>query len=469
MAAADWLDAETVYGRLPVVLQHAVCSAEGRRLHRQRYGRGFEPVLLQAEHRCVASIEELSRFRDSRLRRFVAHCAQTVPYYRHWFRDNGANPDDIKTLGDLHQLPILTKTEVQADVRSFESEQVPNRDRVKTHTSGTTGAGLRFCTTLSGIREQYAVWWRYRGWHGLRRGTWCGHFGGRSVVPIARNAPPYWRYDWLGRRVLFSGYHMSDDGLADYVGELRRRRLPWLHGYPSALSVLAAYIVDRGIDLGYQIRWVTVGGENLLAGQRELMHRAFGVRPVEHYGLAEAVANISECDRGALHIDEDFAAVELLPEPDGPGLRVVGCNFTNLATPLLRYDTGDVVTLDGAECDCGRRGRVVRAVDGRLEDYVVLHNGARVGRMDHVFKDLTNVREAQVHQRQPGELQVRVVRGESYGGDDERQLMRELTKRVGAETHITISYAEQIERVGSGKLRFVVSEMPTSTLEDLTT
>ena len=140
---------------------------------------------------------------------------------------------------------------------------------------------MRFSTTVSAIREQYAVWWRYRDWHGLERGVWSGHFGARSVVPTSQNAPPYWRYDRPGRRVLFSGYHMSEPRLAAYIDELRKRRLPWLHGFPSTLALLAAHVVEHGVDLGYDIRWVTVGGENLLAAQEDVMTRAFGVRPVQ--------------------------------------------------------------------------------------------------------------------------------------------------------------------------------------------
>ena len=172
----------------------------------------------------------------------------------------------------------------------------------------------------------------------------------------------------------------------------------------------------RGVDLGYHVRWVTVGGENLLKGQEEVMTRAFGIRPLQHYGLAEAVANISQCERGRLHVDEDFAAVEFLPEESGQGHRIVGCNFTNLATPLLRYDTGDVVTIDEQGCGCGRPGRVVAAIDGRREDYVELGNGARVGRMDHVFKDMTNIREAQIVYRSERE-NLRCV---SFGAVDIR-------------------------------------------------
>ena len=47
--------------------------------------------------------------------------------------------------------------------------------------------------------------------------------------------------------------------------------------------------------------------------------------------------------------------------------------------------------------------------------YVVLPDGTRVGRMDHCFKDMVSVREAQIHQAQLGEITVRIVRGRNIG------------------------------------------------------
>src|SRR5207247_1480161 len=148
-----------------------------------------------------------------------------------------------------------TKEEVQEHADELISTAVPSREHVWVHSSGTTGGALRFPSTMPAIQEQWAIWWRYRRWHGIERHTWCGYFGGRSVVPATAKRPPFWRYNLAGNQILFSGYHMNERNLRSYVEELRRRRPPWLFGYPSLLSLLASYILDTGIDLGYQARW----------------------------------------------------------------------------------------------------------------------------------------------------------------------------------------------------------------------
>ncbi len=457
-------DLESVYLRLPTPAQHLACSLVGWRTERVRYGADFDRILAEAETRTHASEEEADRYRNERLRNFVLHCFQTVPFYRNLFQTHGISPEEIRTLEDLSRLPVLTKAEIQSAGDSLLSEQLKKRDLAPVHTSGTTGGGLRFATTLPSAREQWAVWWRYRRWHGIDRGTWCALFAGRSVVPPSRTAPPFWRFNLPGRQLLFSGYHMSEANLTHYAQQLRRSRLPWLHGYPSLLSLLAAYIEETRFDLGYGPRWITTGAENLLAHQKQLIERVFGVRPRQHYGMAEAVANVSECELGALHVDEDFAAVEFLEQDDGSS-RIIGTNFTNPATPFLRYDVQDLASVSGRACRCGRPGRLVDSIDGRLEDYVVLSDGTRLGRMDHIFKDLVNVCEAQIQQTYPGRVLFRIVPGDGYAAGDEEALLREARKRIGDRAELGVEYVKHLERSSTGKLRFVVSDVGRVTRE----
>jgi phenylacetate-CoA ligase len=460
------INGEALYLRLPAVLQHAACSYVGWRTERTRYAGDFSRLLAAADERTFWPVEEIARYQDERLQRFVAHAVATVPFYRERFASAGVAAADIRSRDDLRALPILTKEEAQEHMHELVSDAVPEREHIWIHTSGTTGGALRFPTTMKSWQEQWATWWRYRRWHGIERGTWCGYFGGRSIVPSTHKRPPFWRYNLAGKQVLFSGYHMSPENLPLYLEELRRRKPRWLFGYPSLLSLLAAYVVDSGSDLGYEIRWITIGAESLLAHQADVIARAFGVHPIQHYGMAEGVANISQCDRGALHVDEDLAPVEFVPVEEAEGLfKVVGTNYTNPATPLLRYEMQDLVTVrPGAFCGCGRPGRVVESLDGRIEDYVVLGDGAKLGRMDHIFKDMVNVKEAQIHQPRAGEMTIRVVRGSGYSAQDEHELLGEARKRVGGEMKIDIAYVEGLPRTPTGKLRLVVSEAPGASI-----
>jgi phenylacetate-CoA ligase len=454
------IDLERLYAHLPVTLQNVACSLEGWRIRRSRYNADFGRRLGAAEARSSMSRDELLAFRDAQIESFVRDAALTVPYYQRSLRALGMEPADIKSLQDLSHLPLLTKSMVQAEPEAFISAAVPRSERICAHTSGTTGAGLMFSTTAAALREQYATWWRHLRRHGLPLDTGWAYFGGRSVVPIDQEKPPFWRTNIAGRQILFSAYHASPSNLTSYLEELRGRKPSWLHGYPSQLALVAAHASETGFELGYHPRWITTSSETLQPSQARAIEAAFGVRPIENYGLAEAAASISQCPQGRLHVDEDFAGVEFLPISDDGLCKIVGTNFSNPATPLLRYDIGDHARLSTTVCDCGLPGRIVGSIDGRQEAYVELANGVRVGRLDHIFKDLVNIREAQIRQSVAGAIDVLVVKGAEYGESDETGMLREFRSRLGDDIRIAVRYRDRIEKTRSGKLRFVVSDLP---------
>jgi len=454
---------EQVYLRLPVALQNAVVSLDGLRIQRRRYGAGFRAAEQQVQAQDALRGADLQALRVRLLSGFL-QTAATTPFWREQFDEHGVRPDAAEPFAELVKLPVLTKEVVKQNVERIVNPAFDRRGLLWRHTSGTTGSGLVFPETASTEHFTWAFWWRYRRWHGLTPQTRCGYFGGRSLVSIESRRPPFWRLNRPANQLMLSGYHLSRETASAYLEALRQYDVEWLHGYPSMLSLLAKYVADICPQVPLpRLRCITTGAESLSEGQRTSIRTVFGVPVVQHYGQAEAAANISECEYGRLHIDEDFAAVEMVTNPHDLGsLRLLGTNWLNPAFPLLRYDTGDLVVAGKGTCACGRLGRLIDSIDGRKEDYLVLPNGARIGRLDHILKDMVNVHEAQFLQDNPASVTLRVVRGAAYNVSDEAQLLHEMQQRVGVEIDVLIEYVEAIPRGPNGKLRLVVSTMSGS-------
>jgi phenylacetate-CoA ligase len=227
-------------------------------------------------------------------------------------------------------------------------------------------------------------------------------------------------------------------------------------------------MLDKGFELNYRPRVVTVGSENLLPQQKLAIEKAFGTSCRQHYGMGEGVGNISECPEGNLHVDEDYANIEFLPT-DSNSYRIIGTNYTNYAFPIIRYDVGDLVRLEDPEkrCPCGLTGRLVRSIDGRKEDYILTPDGRRIGRLDHIFKDMVNIKECQIFQEHEDRVVFRVVCGKEYTKKDEKRLLREARIRLGNRIVIEIDYVRTIERTSQGKLRFVISKIPSARIQNL--
>lgn len=133
----------------------------------------------------------------------------------------------------------------------------------------------------------------------------------------------------------------------------------------------------------------------------------------------------------------------------------MGSCLFNYATPLLRYDTGDIVQLGD---QTGPR-REVASIDGRREDYVHMPDGTKIGKLDHVFKDTPHFQEAQIYQAADYSLQLRVV-GEPYlCVEDEKTALAALRASIGSDLPVRFEYLSELPRSRSRKLRFVVSDV----------
>ncbi len=455
---------QDAYSLLPAPLQHAAASAYGARLNLRRYSGDYRTRERESFERDWWSAPETADFVNARLRRVIAHASAHVPYYRELFASLRIKAADIRTTADLAAaLPPLEKRTVQERAAEFISERRAELRCATVHTSGTTGAGLIFPMSLEGEREQWAACWRYRRRFGVERGMWYAHFFGKSVVPLDRKRPPFWSVNWPGKQVLFSAYHMTPEYLPYYFEQLNRRRPPLIQGYPSLLFLLASWMLSRRARLAYYPRAVMTSSESLMPHQRRAIESAFGMPCRQLYSMTEGAASIAECEMGRLHVDEDYAHLEFLPLGDGAH-KVLGTVLTNLAFPLLRYDTGDIVELDSANslCSCGRASRVIENIDGRIEDYVVTPEGRKIGRLDHIFKDMVAVRECQIVQETAGRLAFHLVRGPGYTAADEAALLAEARRRLGSSIGIEIVYRETLPRTPRGKLRFIVSKIPES-------
>ena len=455
-----------IYKRLPSLFQHVAVSIKGEIIQRRRFDGSFESVFRNATSRESLSKKSLRQFQSQRLAKFLRK-ASNSSFWQRQFTKFGVDPYDGEPFGELSKLSILSKATVKqrSDAISLAAEL---DERVnQCDTSGTTGSGLRFVETHSAEREQWAIWWRYRTWHGLTRSMWCGTFGGRRIVNTEDTSPPFWRFNLPGRQIRFSNYHLAPENADAYAKTIQRYGLRWLHGYPSALALLGQFVLEQDLGPFPDVGIVTTGAENLLASQRATIKEAFDCTVRQHYGLAEAVANISECEEGRLHVDEDFAGVEFIPVKNGVGYRIVGTNWSNPAFPLFRYNTGDIAELaDDQSCPCGRLGRIVESINGRQEDYVILPNGARIGRLDHIFKNLVAVREAQIYQPDRDTVIFRVVTGADYDEGTEEELLREARSRLGSEIDLRVEYHDQIERTDAGKIRFVKSDIDSIKVGD---
>lgn len=451
-----------LYYRMPEPLQNAVMTLEGYRLKRRRLGHDFKIQLKNYLERDRWNGERLEAYKTMR-RSAALERASRAPFYKAWFEKSGADWRDFINPGDFCSLPIIRKSDLVADLNAFLPRPPRRSDRLVS-TSGTTGTSLQFPASAEAEPDQWAVWWRYRLRHGIQTGTPCALFASTPILAPEDTGRPY-RINRAGQEVRFSIFHISTDRVGDYVQAFQRHKLRWVHGNPMAIARFCVCYLESGRSDRIEIDHLTTGSANLTPWQIESMQAVFGKTPRQHYGLAEGVANISELPDGRLAVDEDFAYVEFVDDPDHELKHIVGTAFSNSALALLRYDTGDLCSLDESSHRNDTQ-RYVRMLDGRSTDYIVLPGGRRIAGLAGPFHECMGFAEAQLVQHQDHSLTVRFIPGLGWKGEAAlADLELALRKRIGQGLPLRFEQVESIPKTSRGKSRLIISDVaqPQST------
>lgn len=416
-----------------------MCSTKGFVVERGRYGKHY--ALADKVYSRSYTEAELASFRENALSRLF-QAAWKSKYWSRVFEDVGVRKSDAP-LVSLSKLPLINKSVVVQHGADIGLE-VPNCRKVST--SGTSGVALSMLESAEADGYKWAAAWEFRRKIGLDRTSKCGYFGGQYIVPVSVRRPPFWRYNVFSNQILFSIYHLSEASVGAYVKKLNDSRPEWIHGYPSALSHLGSLMLNNSLRLGYRPKAITIASEKLLEYQKDIIQRAFRAPVFELYGQTEGVAILTRSDSETFVVNDLFSFVELVEVE--PGLsRIVGTNFHNLAFPLFRYDTGDMAET--------RDGKVI-SILGRSDDYIVLADGRRVGRIGHIFKAIQGVEAIQLFQHRVGEIDINIVAPLDRRERIEAEVISAFRFNYGDMLDLKFIWCDRLHKTKAGKTKLVV-------------
>jgi phenylacetate-CoA ligase len=443
------------YRHSPIWAQELFISAKSSLRGMMREGRTFEAIAVQVDESQWWSENELRDFQSRKLRTIVESAARHVPYYRDKYRQ--LDLGRLEFAEGMAELPSITKADVREGGKSLISEK-KRGPLFSGSTSGTTGAPLNLHQDMHAINRENAFVWRQLSWAGLRRGERRAWMRGEMIVPADQRRPPYWRVNRAENMLMLSSYHLSEVAAPAYLGSLAEFDPVVIQAYPSSVGFLAAWMLSAGVRYrGRSLRGIVTSSETLPDVRRREIESAFGCRVFDWYGQFERVAAIGTCEQGRHHLLTDYSYVEMLPAGDGL-LELVGTGFNNLSMPLIRYRCGDVVrpAPAGERCACGRSFPLIEEIVGRADDPIRLPDGRSVGRLDHLFKGVEGILEAQIRQDRLDVLAMLVVPSETFSEETLRTLRANARHRLGDEVSLEIRLVDSIPRTANGKFKGVV-------------
>ncbi len=435
------------------------------------------PVPPESECRPrVALLEHQHR----RLRTLLSAVHGRNRFYTHKLDKAGVRLDTLRLPDDFQTLPLTTRHELTADQDASPPwgtayTELLDRYTRYSQTSSTTGRPLRWLDT----NESWQ--WTLDCWKTVYR---AAHVGAADRIFFPFGFGPFlgfWTAFDAGSQIgalCVPGGGMSSQTRLSLLETVRPTVVCCTPTY--ALRLVEVAHATGTIDLANSsVRVVIVAGEpgGNIPPTRARIEQGWGARVIDHHGLTEVGAVSFECWEapGTLHLNECEFICEVInptsgtPVPDGDTGELVITNLGRTASPVIRYRTGDIVTLRREPCRCGRT--LVRAEGGILSrtDDMVSVRGVNVyptaiEAVVRRFPDVVEFRSTVSTRGTLHSLTLEIELGPRAPDDSDvaAQVAQALREGMGLTVPVRVVAPEMLPRFDMKARRFVVEREDTS-------
>lgn len=377
--------------------------------------------------------EELEKLKLKRLKSLLLKSQKNL-FYKNLYKTSNIDINDIKALEDIKKLPIITKEMIKG--KEEELLTTNKKFLFKGFTSGSTGSPLTvFYSYLSVLKENAYVWY-YREKHGLKFKD--------PIVSLRGNLTKneLFKFDSFTNTLYLSSYNLNNTNIKLYYEKIKEFKPKAFLGYPSSIYLLAQLFKENSIN--FDISLVFTSSETLYENQKDFIEQTFNCRICDWYGNAERTI--------ALQKENSFYEEPYLYSiNEFENDYVITTNLINDSFPLIRYKVDDSFVIENSK---------IKAVLGRNDDFIILKDNTKIGRIDHIFKGLNGIKFAQIIQNKINEIEINMVidNFELFNIDI---LKKKIKERLGEEIIYTINYIseEEIIYMNSGKFKMVVNNV----------
>ncbi|WP_368334552.1 phenylacetate--CoA ligase family protein [Phocaeicola dorei] len=397
------------------------------------------PYVKEVERMYNMSHDELQGRNERVFLKIFRKAYTKSSFYHKLYTEAGIKLEDIKCLGDISKLPVVTK-----DMILHQSDALLTTSKwklLKNRTSGTTGTPLTVFEDWKSIWKEQAYFYCYR-----KR---CGYIYGQPLVSLRGNLgkKDTMMYVHISNTLYLSSYNINEQTVGAYYKGIEKRSPQAIEGYPSSLYNLALLLKDKGLYCNIPVCFTS--SENLLDFQRQLIEERFQTKIFDHYGTTERTIRISESIK-----HEGYSINEYLKD------RVVSTSLINSVFPLIRYQSSDVVILKENTKDervsidriQGRSGNCIKGKDGSI------YNNAA---LTFILTYSHNIRYAQFIQKKNGKVLLNIVPEAVFSSQNLDELKQMIDLKIGLsnlELEINLIKEQDLIYTTRNKYSYIISE-----------
>ncbi len=413
---------------------------------------------------------DLLALQRRKLHHLLSYAYRYVPYYRRLFDRVGFRPEAVlDDVAALRRLPILTKATIRANFDALLTTESRRRAHLsQLTTGGSTGRPLVFMQDNDFRDYVTADLHRHLGWAGWQFGQIHAYIWGTNFEVALAQSLRTRLMDWVLNRFVTNAYVLTDESMAAFAAEVRRRRPRLLFGYASSLYHFAQFARRQGFD-DLTFDGIFSSAEVLYPAQRQFIEETFHCRMFNRYGTRDLGGVACECDaHTGLHASIENNYIEIVrdlesgePAPPGETGHIVVTNLNNHGMPFIRYSIEDMGAWSTRDrCPCGRELPLMAVVEGRRVDMFRTPDGRTVwGGFASPLFGMPGVRRFQVVQKSLDLVVVRIVRDGELDAERLATIERTIHTALGEQVTVRFEYPDEIPVLDSGKYRYALSEV----------
>jgi phenylacetate-CoA ligase len=368
----------------------------------------WRPVFGKIYRKRIAEMETFSKMSDDqkqsfffeKIRWIVEYAYNNVPFYEKLYQQVGFKPEHLKSFDDLQHIPVVTKAMLAMCDIERRSTKVSGRYVV--NTGGSSGSPLSFYIPSSAIGHEWSHMHRIWGTIGYTQSSLKLGFGGGNMHQKTVS------YDALRHQFAVNIYHPNKEISQALRLVLRKRKIEFLHGYPSAIYDFASYCEAEDQELSEMLaknlKGAFLSSEYPAPHFRDKIESVFKIPTISFYGHTERVVLAWEKDQKFLFSPlQTYGFAEAIKDGFSGVLKLAGTSYYNTASPFIRYDTGDEISVTKSSNSILEEFKIE---GGREGDYILDKNNKSIsltglvfGRHHRIFE---TARFVQIGQKEPG-------------------------------------------------------------------
>lgn len=380
------------------------------------------------------------------LKELLNHATKTTSFYK---------DKNYKTLRDF---PVVDKNLIRDNFDMFFSNKFNKKGCKVASTSGSTGSPFSLYQNKEKVYKIKA--------DNIHLSSKSNYEIGDFLVFIKiwpKTSSLKLKLDFLLKNIMpWNILNLSEDGISELIAKLNKRKTSISFvGYPSAFEKICKYLdtLDEH-PIQFKTKSIITISETLNTYTKKATQKYFGVVPLSRYSNNETGIMAQQINSEDLkfRINDSSYVMEILALnednelPYGESGRIVLTDLYNFATPLIRYDTGDIGVMELDE-----KGQpFFTEISGRKVDQLYNTKGSLISsHLSLRLLDYGKFKQFQLVQKSKIEYHFNLNTDQFI---DETRLISDYKEHFGEDAIIKINYVDEIPLLASGKRREVVNE-----------